>query len=114
MVAPEQYLSSLKAMAKIDEDFHCALVRAIGNQEMIKIHQEISEKIRIIRRLDFSKTDRIAATYAEHQAILNYIAQQQTELAVEKISAHIQQSRDEVKKITLGMLSQHAVVKASR
>ena len=113
MVAPKQYLSSLKAMAKIDEDFHCALVRAIGNQEMIKIHQEVSEKIRIIRRLDFSKMDRIEATYAEHQAILNYIAQQQTELAVEKISAHIQQSRDEVKKITLGMLSQHAVVKAS-
>ncbi len=27
MVAPEQYLSSLKAMAKIDEDFHCALVQ---------------------------------------------------------------------------------------
>lgn len=69
------------------------------------------KKIRIIRRLDFSKSDRIKATYAEHQAILNYISQQQTDLAIEKISAHIQQSRDEVKKITLGMLSQHAVLK---
>lgn len=114
MVKPEQYRSSLKAMAQIDEDFHCTLVRAVGNREMTKMHQEISEKIRIIRRLDFSKSKRIELTYQEHQAILKDIAHKQAEAALEKITLHIQQSRDEVKKITLGMLSEHAVLKTTR
>lgn len=99
------YVQDLKTMAHIDEDFHCAIVRAAGNQEMANLHQEISEKIRIIRRLDFSKSNRIEATYIEHQQILNAILQQQTNTALSMISTHIQQSRDEVKKITLAMLN---------
>jgi len=105
MVEPQSYVQELKAVAQIDEDFHCALVRACGNTELAKTHQEISEKIRIIRRLDFSKTNRIQATYIEHQQILNSILQQNTEQALQQMDAHIQQSRDEVKKITLAMLS---------
>lgn len=99
------YVQDLKTMAHIDEDFHCAIVRAAGNQEMANLHQEISEKIRIIRRLDFSKSNRIEATYIEHQQILNAILQHQTNAALNMISTHIQQSRDEVKKITLAMLN---------
>ncbi|MBU3846822.1 MAG: GntR family transcriptional regulator [Candidatus Acinetobacter avistercoris] len=99
------YVQDLKTMAHIDEDFHCAIVRAAGNHEMANLHQEISEKIRIIRRLDFSKSNRIEATYIEHQQILNAILQQQTHAALSMISTHIQQSRDEVKKITLAMLN---------
>lgn len=103
-VEPQYYVQDLKTMAHIDEDFHCAIVRAAANVELAKLHQEISEKIRIIRRLDFSKSTRIEATYQEHQLILNAIMKQQTQVALDMISKQIQQSRDEVKKITLAML----------
>lgn len=71
---------------------------------MVRIHRDLSEKIRIIRRLDFSKQYRIEATYQEHQYILNLIFEQKTEDAIPAIATHILQSRDEVKKITLHML----------
>jgi DNA-binding GntR family transcriptional regulator len=104
MVEPQDYLNDIKQLAQRDEDFHCALLRAAGNHEMARIHRDLSEKIRIIRRLDFSKQYRIEATYQEHQYILKLIFEQKTEDAIAAIVTHIQQSRDEVKKITLHML----------
>jgi len=71
---------------------------------MARIHRDLSERIRIIRRLDFSKDYRVEATYQEHQKILGFIFERQTEQAISAIEAHIMQSRDEVKKITLQML----------
>lgn len=104
MVEPTQFLTDLKSLSQQDEDFHCALVRATGNAEMARIHREVSEKIRIIRRLDFSKQYRIDATYQEHQLILQHIAAHRVMEAQAAIEAHIMMSRDEVKKITLDML----------
>ncbi|MFW2082371.1 GntR family transcriptional regulator [Acinetobacter guillouiae] len=103
-IEPEQYLKDIKALSQQDEDFHCSLVRAAGNQEMARIHRELSEKIRIIRRLDFSKQYRIEATYAEHQTILGFIFRKERDSALDATTEHIKQSRDEVKKITLQML----------
>lgn len=104
MVEPQDYLKDLKQLSQLDEDFHCALVSAAGNHEMARIHRDLSEKIRIIRRLDFSKQYRIEATYQEHQHILKLIFNQKSTEAMTAIKTHIQQSRDEVKKITLHML----------
>ena len=104
MVEPQDYLNDIKQLSQRDEDFHCALLRAAGNHEMARIHRDLSEKIRIIRRLDFSKQYRIEATYQEHQHILKLIFEKKIEDAIAAIATHIQQSRDEVKKITLHML----------
>lgn len=110
-IEPEQYLYDLKQLAQLDETFHCNLVKALGNLEMAKIHQDISEKIRIIRRLDFSKDFRIEATYAEHQQILACIFRKDSETACKEIEQHISKSRDEVKRITLEMIASHSVVR---
>lgn len=104
LIEPHQYLKDIKQLSQQDEDFHCALVRASGNNEMAKIHRDLSERIRIIRRLDFSKDYRVEATYQEHQKILGYIFNGKVDEAIQAIEAHIMQSRDEVKKITLQML----------
>lgn len=104
-ISSEQYLRDLKTMSIQDEAFHCQLVQAAGNRVMEKVHDEVSEKIRMIRRLDFSKESRIEATYAEHQYILNLILVHDHEQATKAIRHHIQQSKEEVKKITLEMLS---------
>nr|WP_314581454.1 GntR family transcriptional regulator [uncultured Pseudomonas sp.] len=91
-------------VSALDERFHCALVEAAGNAEMARMHFEITEKIRIIRRLDFTQAPRVDATYSEHGQILNAILQRRTEQAQQLLHSHIQISKQEVRKITLHRL----------
>lgn len=99
-------LENGKAVSAHDEAFHIALVAAAGNQEMARVHAELTEKIRIIRRLDFTRDDRVDATYREHAQILQAIFQQQTEEVQRILTEHIAVSKAEVRKITLHMLQQ--------
>lgn len=93
-----------RALAGLDEDFHCALVAAAGNRELSRVHAELTEKIRIIRRLDFLKEKRIDATYEEHAKILRLIQRRKATEAAILLRSHITQSKNEVRKITLHML----------
>lgn len=111
LVAEEQRLSDARAISENDEAFHQGLVLATGNAEMAQVHRDITEKIRIIRRLDFTKQDRIDATYQEHAAILSLLMQRKSAQAAMLMKAHISASKAEVRKITLHML--HAARKAA-
>lgn len=102
----EEALADGKAVSLQDEAFHMAIVAAAGNGEMAAIHAELTEKIRIIRRLDFTREDRIAATYQEHAHILLAVLRQQSEEARRILTAHIAVSKAEVRKITLHRLQQ--------
>lgn len=93
-------------VAHFDEEFHMTLVAAAGNGEMAKIHRDLTEKIRIIRRLDFTQDARVNATYNEHASILLAIMQRQTGEAQRQLQDHIAVSKAEVRKITLHMLHQ--------
>jgi DNA-binding GntR family transcriptional regulator len=93
-----------RKLAGLDEAFHCALVEAAGNQEVSRVHAELTEKIRIIRRLDFLKPKRIDATYEEHAKILRLILRRKATEASILLRSHITQSKNEVRKITLHML----------
>jgi DNA-binding GntR family transcriptional regulator len=84
-----------------DEDFHCLLVAAAGNAEMARVHREVTERIRIIRRLDFTRADRIETTYDEHAKILRAIQRKRADQSAMLIRAHIETSQAEVRKITL-------------
>jgi len=88
-------------VAKWDEDFHCALVAAAGNAEMARVHRDVTERIRIIRRLDFTKQARVDATYDEHAKILKAIQRKRGDQAAMLLRAHIETSQTEVRKITL-------------
>jgi DNA-binding GntR family transcriptional regulator len=91
-------------VAALDEAFHTGLVAATGNQEMARIHLDITERIRIIRRLDVIKLPRVSATYDDHAAILEAIAAGEGARAQARLRAHIADSRAEVKRITFYML----------
>lgn len=104
LVAESDRIRDTKTVSELDERFHCALVEATGNSEMARLHYEITEKIRIIRRLDFTQEPRIAATYEEHARILGAILQHRTDEARQLLKAHIEISKKEVRKITLHML----------
>jgi DNA-binding GntR family transcriptional regulator len=89
-----------------DEAFHATLVRATGNAEMARVHWDVTERIRIVRRLDFTRADRIAATYTEHAAILRAVLARESANAQNLLQSHIEQSKAEVRQITLHMLHQ--------
>ncbi|WP_232072616.1 GntR family transcriptional regulator [Paraburkholderia pallida] len=92
-------------MFVLDEAFHRGLVGAAGNDEMLRVHNEVTERIRIVRRLDFLKAHRTSATYDEHSTMLKLIDRGKFAEAGILLRAHITQSKLEVRKITLSMLA---------
>jgi DNA-binding GntR family transcriptional regulator len=104
LVTQAERLNDPKRVGALDEAFHATLLRAAGNGEMSRVHADVTERIRIIRRLDFSRSDRIDATYAEHGKILRAVLQRKVEQAQLLLRSHIEQSKVEVRKITLHTL----------
>ena len=94
------------AVGELDEGFHSALVRAAGNDEIARVHDDVTGRIRIVRRLDFTRDDRIDATYQEHSRILRAVLQRKADQARMLLRAHIEQSKAEVRGITLHALHQ--------
>lgn len=101
LVPVSQRSTEMQEVAQWDEAFHCALVEAAGNAEMSRVHREVTERIRLIRRLDFTQAARIDATYEEHGHILRAIARKHSDQASRLLSVHIRGSQIEVRKITL-------------
>ncbi len=104
LVPAAERLADGRSVGQYDERFHAALVAATGNAEMARIHHDITERIRIIRRLDFTQVERIDATYQEHAKILRAVLQRKSDQAQFLIKSHIEASKAEVRKITLHML----------
>lgn len=103
-VAKSKRSNDRTLVGQLDEQFHSRLVQAAGNGEMLKMHTEITERIRMVRRLDFTKGHRVSDTYDEHSQILQAILKGRSVEAQRLLRAHIEQSKIEVRKITLGML----------
>ncbi len=97
-----------RGVAALDEKFHATLVAATGNAEMARIHHDLTERIRIIRRLDFTKDARIEATYNEHARILRAVLQRKADQAQLMLKSHIEASKAEVRKITLAYAAYRA------
>jgi len=93
-----------RVIARLDESFHMTLVSAAANKEVARVHAELTEKIRIIRRLDFTTGDRIEATYQEHAKILQLLLQRKFVEVSMQLRSHIEQSKLAVRKITLHRL----------
>jgi DNA-binding GntR family transcriptional regulator len=104
LVPPGERRTDAAAVGALDEQFHMALVAAAGNREMVRVHREVTERIRIIRRLDFTQPARIQATYDEHARILRAVTRRRADEAERLLRAHIEQSKLEVRHITLDML----------
>lgn len=101
LVAPDARSTDGAQVSQWDEAFHCTLVEAAGNAELTRVHRDVTDRIRIIRRLDFTQTKRITATYEEHAQILQAILAKRTDQACMLLRAHIGSSQSEVRKITL-------------
>ena len=78
-VRPADRSNEAAEFAKWDEEFHCSLVAASKNSEFVRVHLEVTEKIRFVRRLSFTEHARITATYKEHSAILETLRHREFE-----------------------------------
>jgi DNA-binding GntR family transcriptional regulator len=101
LVTAGERLRDARAVGELDEAFHSSLVRAAGNDEIARVHHEVTERIRIVRRLDFTRPDRIDATYDEHGKILREVIRRKADEAQRLLRSHIEQSKVEVRKISL-------------
>ncbi len=104
LVATDKRLADPQRAANLDEEFHQGIVRAAGNPEMARMHREITERIRIIRRLDFTQPERIETTYVEHAQILRTIIRRRADQASLLLRSHIEASKAVVRNITLHRL----------
>ncbi|MDE2079876.1 MAG: GntR family transcriptional regulator [Burkholderiales bacterium] len=104
LVPAAERLTDGREVGALDEQFHAALVRAAGNDEIARVHWDVTERIRIVRRLDFTRADRIEATYNEHAKILRCVMQRKLDQAQLLLRSHIEQSKAEVRQITLATL----------
>ena len=104
LVPAAERLTDAREVGALDEQFHSTLVQATGNEELARVHWDVTERIRVVRRLDFTRPDRIEATYAEHAKILRQIIQRKAEPARLLLKAHIELSKVEVRKISLAAL----------
>ncbi len=91
-------------VSALDEEFHMQLVATAGNAEVARCHHEVTERIRIIRRLDFTQPHRVEKTYDEHGQILRAIIRRRADEATRLLRSHIETSKAEVRKITLHRL----------
>jgi len=101
LVPVEARLPDMARVGELDEAFHCTLVEAAGNAEMARVHRDVTERIRLIRRLDFTKPARVDATYEEHGRILRAVLAHRSDEACRLLRSHIGASQAEVRKITL-------------
>ncbi len=104
LVPVAERLTDARLVGANDEQFHATLVRAAGNAEMARVHWDVTERIRIIRHLDFTRLDRVEATYGEHAKILRAVILRKADQAQLLLKTHIEQSKAEVRKITLHTL----------
>ncbi len=104
LVPAGERLADALQVATLDETFHSTLVAAAGNAEVARCHREVTERIRIIRRLDFTQAHRIDKTYDEHAQILRAVIRRRGEEAARLLRSHVEASKAEVRKITLHRL----------
>ncbi|GAB6851889.1 GntR family transcriptional regulator [Paraburkholderia kururiensis] len=93
-----------RKLVELDEALHHALVAAAGNDELTSTMQRVTDRIRVVRRLDLVHGDGIAETYDEHAAILDAIRRGDATQSVELVSRHIGGSQASVSSLTLQRL----------
>ncbi len=110
MVPDSERCSDRGQVAVLDEEFHLALVQATGNPEMLRVHRDVTERIRSVRRLDFTMQDRIQATYNEHASILMSLLSKDESASTTLLLGHIQASQAQVRSITLHQIHQARIL----
>ncbi|MHB1513559.1 MAG: GntR family transcriptional regulator [Acidiferrobacter sp.] len=96
---------NLTLMVQKEESFHIALARGGGNQALVTYLNDINERIRVIRRLDFTSGFRIERTYEEHHRIACLLLDGDLVSAKTLMADHILRSEKFARGVTLEQLA---------
>jgi DNA-binding GntR family transcriptional regulator len=88
-------------IANLDESFHLSLAEGGGNRALVKLLRDINNRIRIVRRLDFTDQERIRKTYEEHYRILQNLLKRDIQAAKNDMMRHIKKSEEFTKMLTV-------------
>lgn len=94
-------------VANLDETFHLALAEGGGNRVLLKLLTDINNRIRIVRRLDFTDSERILKTFNEHYSILQHLLRRDLKSAKNEMMHHIKKSEEFTKMLTIIHLGMH-------
>jgi DNA-binding GntR family transcriptional regulator len=96
-----------EGIANLDEAFHMQLAEGGGNRVLVKMLGDINNRIRIVRRLDFTDHERIGKTYEEHYKILQSLLRRDLAAAKNDMIDHIKKSEEFTKRLTMINLGMH-------
>jgi DNA-binding GntR family transcriptional regulator len=80
-----------------DEALHLGIAIVTGNTELVNLLRRINERIRIIRRIDYSRPERATSTRRDHLEILALIQAGAAQAAADRMERHILESEESVK-----------------
>ncbi|MGJ8455390.1 GntR family transcriptional regulator [Pseudothermotoga sp. U03pept] len=81
---------SLEEMIKLNSQFHAAIVKGSGNEELCRMMAELGEKLYRVRVLSLSYPGRISQSCQEHMSIFRAVEQKDVQEAERRIEEHTQ------------------------
>jgi DNA-binding GntR family transcriptional regulator len=84
--------------ATADEEFHQAFAHAAANQTMAAMLRNIDDRIRFVRAVDITNTDRLKTTSLQHLEIVEAVRQRRPDQAIAALRRNIEGGRNKVEK----------------
>lgn len=96
-------------LVRLDEEFHLALARAVGNPYLITSLRDINDRLRFVRLVVATTPHRIQTTAGEHLMILDAIEKKDSETARRAIRQNLNHARNQIEiAIARGLSRSHS------
>jgi DNA-binding GntR family transcriptional regulator len=94
----------------VDENFHQALARAVGNRTMVDMLSNIDARIRFVRMFDITDAERLKATCVQHLETLDAIERHDAGKAIDVLRRNIEGGRIQAENaVKEALASAHAI-----
>jgi DNA-binding GntR family transcriptional regulator len=94
----------------VDENFHQALARAVGNRAIAEMLRNIDARIRFVRMFDITNAERLKATCVQHLETLDAIGRRDAGKAIDVLRCNIEGGRIQAENaVKEALASAHAI-----
>lgn len=83
-------------LVRMDEEFHLAMARALGNPYLVTSLRDINDRLRFVRLVVVTTPHRIQTTAGEHLAILDSLARRDPEAARRALRQNLHHARNQI------------------
>ena len=83
-------------LVRLDEEFHLALARALGNPYVVTSLRDINDRLRFVRLVVATTPHRIQTTAGEHLSILEAIEKKEPETARRALRQNLHHARNQI------------------